>query len=266
MVCKFQIRELQKEKPEDVSEGLFALSCGPDPRVKTCKACSVNGIRYSTLDREKFLQTQNSGVMTEGTHEDVTIDYYGVLREVIELQYNSNVDVRRSVVLFRCDWYNQVGRTRGVRDDGHFKSINIESFWYKFDPFILATQSKKIFYLPDTALGKDWQIVQKFEHRAMYNVSEKDDHCAFVHQDDSCSDTEHDVQEGDADEGMHNLQDDGEVTIVEGKLADLIARNKKAALQDSDDEMGEDETILQYCSDNGNMEIDDMDSGDSDDD
>ena len=42
MVCKFQIRELQKEKPEDVSEGLFALSCGPDPQVKTCKACSVN--------------------------------------------------------------------------------------------------------------------------------------------------------------------------------------------------------------------------------
>jgi len=117
MVCKFQIRELQKENPEDVSEGLFELSCGPDPRVKTCKACSVNGIRYSTLDREKFLQTQNSGVMTEGTHEDVTIDYYGVLREVIQLQYNSNVDVHRSVVLFRCDWYNQVGKTRGVRDD-----------------------------------------------------------------------------------------------------------------------------------------------------
>ena len=100
----------------------------------------------------------------------------------------------------------------------------------------------------------------------MYNVSEKDDHCASVHQDDSCSDTEHDVQERDADEGMHNLQDDGEVTIVEGKLADLIARNKKAALQDSDDEMEEDDTILQYCSDNGNMEVDDMDSGDSDDD
>jgi len=105
-----------------------------------------------------------------------------------------DVDVRRSVVLFRCDWYNQVGKTRGVRDDGHFKSINIESFWYKSDSFILATQSKKIFYLPDIALGKDWRIVQKFEHRAMYNVSEKDDHCAFVHQDDSCSDTEHDVQ------------------------------------------------------------------------
>ena len=40
----------------------------------------------------------------------------------------------------------------------------------------------------------------------------------------------------------------------------------KAALQDSDDEMEEDDTILLYCSDNGNMEVDDMDSGDSDDD
>jgi len=49
-------------------------------------------------------------------------------------------------------------------------------------------------------------------------------------------------------------------------LADLIARNKKAALQDSDDEMEEDDMIFQYYSDNGNMEVDDMDSGDSDDD
>jgi len=30
--------------------------------------------------------------------------------------------------------------------------------------------------------------------------------------------------------------------------------------------MEEDDTILQYCSDNGNMEVDDMDRGDSDDD
>ena len=62
------------------------------------------------------------------------------------------------------------------------------------------------------------------------------------------------------------VQDDGEVTIVEGNLGDLIARNKKATLQDSDDEMEEDDTILQYCSDNGSMEVDDIDSVDSDDD
>jgi len=97
--------------------------------------------------------------MTEGTHEGAIIDFYGVLREVIELEYNSNLESRRTVVLFRCDWYDQVEKTSGVRDDGHFKSINIESLWYKSDPFILAAQSKKIFYLPDTALDRDWRIV-----------------------------------------------------------------------------------------------------------
>ena len=89
------------------------MSCGPDLRVKKCASCSINGIRYSTLDREKFLQTQNSGVMTEGTREGAIIDFYGVLREVIELEYNSNLESRRTVVLFRCDWYNQVGKTKG---------------------------------------------------------------------------------------------------------------------------------------------------------
>jgi len=204
--------------------------------------------------------------MTEGTHEGAIIDFYGVLREVIELEYNSNLESRRTVVLFRCDWYNQVGKTRGVRDDGHFKSINIESLWYKSDPFILAAQSKKIFYLPDTALGRDWRIVQKFEHRDIYDVHEKEARHGEVHQDDSCSDTEREVQEFNVDGDLHNLQDDGEVTIVEGNLGDLIARNKNATLEGSDDETEEDDTILQYCSDNGSMEVDDIDSVDSDDD
>jgi hypothetical protein len=67
----------------------------------------------------------------------------------------------RLVVLFRCDWYNQGGKTVGIRDDGHFKSINIKSFWYKSDPFIFAIEATKIFYLQDNALGKDWRVVQK---------------------------------------------------------------------------------------------------------
>ena len=245
---------------------MYALSCGPDLRVKKCASCSINGIRYSTLDREKFRHTQNSGVMTEGTHEGAIIDFYGVLREVIELEYNSNLESRRTVVLFRCDWYNKVGKTRWVRDDGHFKSINIESLWYKSDPSILAAQSKKIFYLPDTALGRDWRIVQKFEHRDIYDVREKEARHGEVHQDDSCSDTEREVQEFNVDGDLHMVHDDGEVTIVEGNLGDLIARNKKATMEGIDDEMEEDDTILQYCSDNGSMEVNDIDSVDSDDD
>jgi hypothetical protein len=99
--------------------------------------------------------------MTEGTHRGKEIEFYGVLKEVIEFPYNSNMEFYRLVVLFRCDWYNQGGKTVGIRDDGHFKSINIKSFWYKSDPFIFAIEATKIFYLQDNALGKDWRVVQK---------------------------------------------------------------------------------------------------------
>ena len=68
-----------------------------------CAACSVNGVRYSIVAREKHLKTQNSGVRVKGTHRGETIEFYGVLKEVIELQYNSNLQYRRLVVLFRCD-------------------------------------------------------------------------------------------------------------------------------------------------------------------
>ena len=241
-----QIVELRKEKPTEVTEGLHALACGPDLRVKSCAACIVNGVRYSSVDREKNLQTQNSGVMTDGTHGGKSVEFYGVLREVIELQYNSNLKARRTVVLFRCDWYNQVGKTVGIRDDGHFKSINIQSFWSKDDPFIFATQSRKIFYLQDTSLGKAWRVVQKFEHRDMYKVAEKDHE---VHQDDHCSDTEHDVHEGDGDQVTHHV-DDREATVIEANLADLIRSKREVdMLEDSDDE---DDTIMQYCSDSDN--------------
>jgi hypothetical protein len=114
------------------------------------------------VDHEKYSQTQNSGVLTEGTHEDRATDFHGVLKKIIELQYNANLQCDRIVVLFRCDWSNQQagGKIVGIRDDGHFKSINIQSLWYKSDPFILATQSRKVFYMEDTALGKNWRVVQ----------------------------------------------------------------------------------------------------------
>ena len=108
--------------------------------------------------------------------------------------------------------------------------------------------------------------MQKFEHRDIYDVREKEARHGEVHQDDSCSDTEREVQEFNVDGDLHMVQDDGEVTIVEGNLGDLIARNKKATMEGIDDEMEEDDTILQYCSDNGSTKVDDIDSVDSDDD
>ena len=87
--------------------------------------------------------------MTVVTHEGQSVEFYGVLREVIQLMYNSSVKSHTTVVLLRCDWYNLATNTKsvGIDDDRHFKSIDITSLWYKGDPFILATQARNIFYL-----------------------------------------------------------------------------------------------------------------------
>ena len=101
------------------------------------------------VDHEKSLSTQNSGVMVAVTNEGQLVEFYGVLREVIQLMYNCSIQSYRMVVLLRCDWYNLVGKTKsiGIGNDGHFRSVNIKSFWYKDDPYILVTQARKIFYL-----------------------------------------------------------------------------------------------------------------------
>ena len=128
---------------------MYTLPCGPNTRVWVYAACSINGVRYSTIDHEKSLRTQNSGVMTAVTNEGQSVEFYGVLREVIQLMYNSSVQSHRTVVVLRCDWYNLDGTTKSadIDDDRHYRSVNIKSFWYKDDPFILATQARKIFFI-----------------------------------------------------------------------------------------------------------------------
>jgi hypothetical protein len=59
-----------------------------------------------------------------------------------------------------------------MKDDGYFKSINIDGRWYKDDPFILATDASEVFFLEDTKLGDSLRVVQDFSHRHIYDVEE----------------------------------------------------------------------------------------------
>ncbi|KAK1615718.1 hypothetical protein QYE76_021235 [Lolium multiflorum] len=158
----------------DVCPDLYALACKPDFRVRLYSACVVDSVRYHTVDREKNRKTQNSGIISKGDHDGNNIDFFGQLKSIIRLQYNSSGGVHRSVVLFRCDWFDLGGRKPGFDDDGHFKSVNTEKFWYKNDPFILTSQATKVFYVPDTSLKGKWQVVQKFHHRHLWSVKENE--------------------------------------------------------------------------------------------
>ena len=169
---------------ENVSEDLISLAYGPDPRVVVHSACNVNGARFRTVDRDKNLRTQNSGVMNKAIYgnEHEETEYYGVVKEVLELTYMKNKYGDRSVVLFRCDWFDLEGRLTKMKDDGYFKSVNTSKLWYKNAPFILASQAKTCFYVDDTKLGAPWKVVQNFSHRNLFDVPEKEDATEVIDQ------------------------------------------------------------------------------------
>ena len=100
-------------------------------------------------------------------------------------------------------------------------------------------------------MGKDWRVMQKFEHRDMYDMNETEHQ---VHQYDHCSDNEHEVMLGDGDQVMHKASHDGEGTIIETNLEDFLRDKMKAVgiLKVSEDE--DDDTRIQYYSDDSNCD------------
>ncbi|KAK1695250.1 hypothetical protein QYE76_011947 [Lolium multiflorum] len=141
-------------------------------------------------------------------------EYYGVLQEVLELQYGSNKHGDRSVYLFRCDWFDLASK---IKDDGYFKSVNTSVLWFKNSPFILASQAETCFYLEDTKFGDPWKVVQKFSHRHVYDVPELEDgnDDAFVRNEDAYQE-----DEGSVDHTFHDVVDLDEEAEVEAEEDD----------------------------------------------
>lgn len=142
---------------------LLSLSRGPTQYVTSYSGYIVNGYRFHTEDREKSLRTQNSGVVVIGNtgNGDENIDYYGVVTDIIEIQYLG----RNRVVLFRCKWWDVYDKLRGVKSDEYgFVSVNCNKQLKTNEPFILASQARQAFYVNDN-INKGWQLVSKTQPR-----------------------------------------------------------------------------------------------------
>ena len=77
--------KLYHNNPSEVTDELYALSYGPDARANSYSAYAVNGVNFLVKLHDDRCQTQNSRVVSAGTHQGIEDDYYRYLEEVIEL-------------------------------------------------------------------------------------------------------------------------------------------------------------------------------------
>ncbi|XP_010233141.1 uncharacterized protein LOC100826217 [Brachypodium distachyon] len=230
----------------EVSDDLHSLAFGLDKRVLVHSACNVNGVRFHTVDREKNRRTQNSGILTIAPdHNGVEKEYYGVLKQVLELQYLKNKHGDRSVFLFRCDWFDLDTKKNGLRDDGYFKSVNTSAsaLKYKNDPFILASQAKTVFYMDDTRFGKSWKVLQTYTLRHVYDVLESENgedidqgnQDAYQEDNSSSNFIVQDV-EGEVNDEQRSDPDDEAASDADGQTMDDVGATEHEEISSSDDD------------------------------
>ena len=151
----------------EVNDDLYALSCGPDRRVRTYTGYIVNGVKFLTKEVDDRRQTQNCGVNVPGTHGGIESDYNGVLDQVVELDYVKGC----RVVLFLCTWFDSDRRRRHVVYEPYHTIVDTSWEMYKEDPFVFPDQVRQVFYVQDpTKPNSSWKFVERFTHRHTLDI------------------------------------------------------------------------------------------------
>ncbi|XP_050280569.1 uncharacterized protein LOC126721563 [Quercus robur] len=164
---------------DGVSDTLVALS--KYIYVKRFKHYVIDGLKFRSVNDEANRKTQNSAVSvaTDGGNT-----YYGILSDIIELNYSDNI----KHVLFKCKWVHDQHR-RGYRtDEFGFPMVNFTHFIHGGDkmidePYVLASQVTQVFYVEDKR-HKDWYAVVKTKARDVFDAGvgpqcEEDDIYSF---------------------------------------------------------------------------------------
>ena len=171
----FQVTRLDGMKNAKVTDHIRWLARGPHNIGRRFKGYIINGIRFHTKDREVRRKTQNSGVVistkTSTSVEDV--HYYGVLNDIIELNY---FEMFR-VVLFKCNWVD-VERGKGIKKDQlGFTLVNLSKLVHtgensSDEPFVFASQVQQVFYVQDL-WEPNWHVVVKTKPRDIYEMGDE---------------------------------------------------------------------------------------------
>lgn len=179
---------MSEENPK--SKDLKLLSRRPNFIGLKYEKFVVNGFRFHTRDLASSRNTQNSGVRVKATTSSFSstrdqnpilsdLDYFGVLKNIIELDYDGG----RRVVLFDCDWVSKGKRLK--KDDEGFTLANFSNVRPHNEPFILASQAQQVFYVQDP-MATEWNVVVSTVARAQYDMEPRVDTETFL-QSDVCN-------------------------------------------------------------------------------
>lgn len=232
----------EEEGSTHLIKDLKSLASGPDKSVTRYTSCSIRGIRFHTRDRDMNRRTQNSGVVVRGEHQGEDIDFYGVVRDIIELSYLGG----NRVLLFKCDWWD-LSKTKGMQKDEHkFISVNVTNTWYKDEPFSLACQADQVFYLKDVKFGNNWRVVERAQPRGNYDVPMEEA------EDDDELGTEEPYQQEEAHEEVYPVEVDDVEAVLRRDDMDMTPVDMNVELSKKKDNNGDDT----FINDDSDMEDD----------
>ncbi|KAL6637481.1 hypothetical protein ACP70R_025053 [Stipagrostis hirtigluma subsp. patula] len=191
------------------SDLMYALSQGPDHRVRVFNRCFINGFLFRTADIEKNLTTQNSGVVVRG--DDST----------------GNIDCK--------DQY-------GIID------IDPTRLRYLNDPYILGTQAEQVFYVKG-AKKSDWFTVVRLKPRNLFAMPAAADSENEVEIDVESLDVGvENMNVLHSEEELKNWRRPGmegvtgDAAVIEKALAELVPEPNDSDLEDDEDD--DDDTYI----------------------
>ncbi|XP_063942600.1 uncharacterized protein LOC108203515 isoform X2 [Daucus carota subsp. sativus] len=156
-----------------ITDEIRWMAEGPNKIVPTFSGYKINGVTYSTKERDDKRQVQCSGVcvvadtmLVQGKDKNIehtSYTYFGVITGIWELDYNNF-----RVPVFLCNW---VDMNKGVKvDNMGFTLVNLNKLGFINDPFVLGKHVKQVCYIEDP-LEKNWSVVLKLPEKNYY------DHC-----------------------------------------------------------------------------------------
>ncbi|XP_042400652.1 uncharacterized protein LOC121990613 [Zingiber officinale] len=168
------IEDANLVEDDPVSNDLRSIARGPNVIGIRYEKFISNGFRFHTKEVECKRKTQNYGVTVRATtssyssvkdHNPVLseLDYYGILQNVIELDYGGG----RKVILFECKWVSK-GKRLKLDEDG-FVLANFKNVRHNNEPYILASQVMQVFYVEDP-IDCDWHAIITTDARAKYKM------------------------------------------------------------------------------------------------